>query len=87
MAVHVEDTEKPETAAVVNDVKLDSIGLKQEQIVSAAKMAADKEVNMSIWEAFKLYPKATAWSILLSTAVVMEGRINQEVPCKSSNAS
>ena len=37
MAVHVEDTEKPETATVVNDVKLDSIGLKQEELVSAAQ--------------------------------------------------
>jgi len=28
---------------------------------------------MGVWEAIKLYPKATAWSILLSTALVMEG--------------
>jgi hypothetical protein len=79
MEGHVEDAEKPETATAVNDVKLDSIGIKQEELVSAAKIAADEEVNMSIWEAFKLYTKATLWSVLLSTAVVMEDRIKQEV--------
>ena len=57
MAGHVENTEKPETATAVNDVKLDSIGIKQEELVSAGKIAADEEVNMSIWEVFKLYPK------------------------------
>lgn len=35
--------------------------------------AANIERNMSIAQAFKLYPKAVSWSILLSTAIVMEG--------------
>lgn len=28
---------------------------------------------MGVWEAVKLYPKAVAWSVLVSTALIMEG--------------
>jgi SP family general alpha glucoside:H+ symporter-like MFS transporter len=38
-----------------------------------ARNATEKEHNMSFMQAIKLYPKAVAWSILLSTAIVMEG--------------
>ncbi|TVY82806.1 Maltose permease MAL31 [Lachnellula suecica] len=38
-----------------------------------AKDATVKEHQMSIMQAIKLYPKAVGWSILLSTAIVMEG--------------
>jgi SP family general alpha glucoside:H+ symporter-like MFS transporter len=38
-----------------------------------AQAATAKEHSMSLWQGVKLYPKAIAWSILLSTAIVMEG--------------
>jgi len=38
-----------------------------------ARVGADSEKDMSILRSFRLYPKAAAWSILLSTAIVMEG--------------
>lgn len=38
-----------------------------------AKAGAELEKNMSFLGAIKLYPKAAAWSILLSTCLVMEG--------------
>ncbi|KAH7009021.1 MFS maltose permease MalP [Ilyonectria destructans] len=38
-----------------------------------AQVATAKEHSMSLWKAIKLYPKAIGWSILLSTAIVMEG--------------
>ena len=38
-----------------------------------AKAGTEIEKRMSIRQAFKLYPKAVGWSILLSTAIVMEG--------------
>lgn len=38
-----------------------------------AKDATDKEHRMGLMRALKLYPKATGWSVLLSTAIVMEG--------------
>jgi len=38
-----------------------------------AKDATDKEKRMGLLMALRLYPKAAAWSILLSTSIVMEG--------------
>ena len=38
-----------------------------------ARVGAENEKHMSLAEAFKLYPKAIGWSVLLSTAIVMEG--------------
>ncbi|EME44490.1 hypothetical protein DOTSEDRAFT_72086 [Dothistroma septosporum NZE10] len=38
-----------------------------------AKDATDKEHAMSLREAIRLYPKAIAWSMFLSSAVAMEG--------------
>jgi SP family general alpha glucoside:H+ symporter-like MFS transporter len=35
--------------------------------------ATDLEHQLGLWQSLKLYPKATAWSILLSTALIMEG--------------
>jgi MFS transporter, SP family, general alpha glucoside:H+ symporter len=40
---------------------------------SEAKVATQAEHQMSIRDAIKRYPKAVAWSILFSTAVVMDG--------------
>lgn len=46
-----------------------------EHIVSkdGAYQATVQEKNMSLLQAVKLYPKAVGWSMLLSTALVMEG--------------
>lgn len=38
-----------------------------------ARAAADAEKRMTFWRGCKLYPKAIAWSILLSMTIVMEG--------------
>ncbi|KAH8424580.1 hypothetical protein N8T08_001121 [Aspergillus melleus] len=43
------------------------------KIVENAKAATDKEQNMTLLQGIKLYPKAVAWSILISTVIVMEG--------------
>lgn len=43
------------------------------ELAAEAKDATNKEHSMSFLEAIKLYRKAVAWSLLLSTAVVMEG--------------
>ncbi|KAN0090028.1 putative MFS maltose permease [Hyaloscypha variabilis] len=42
-------------------------------ISAEAKAATDREHSMSFKQALRLYPKAVGWSILLSTAIVMEG--------------
>ncbi|EMC95249.1 hypothetical protein BAUCODRAFT_72296 [Baudoinia panamericana UAMH 10762] len=38
-----------------------------------AKAATDKEQKMTLWQGIKLYPKAIAWSLLISTCIAMEG--------------
>lgn len=38
-----------------------------------AKDATEQEKNMTLMQAIKLYPKAVAWSVLISTAIIMEG--------------
>lgn len=38
-----------------------------------AKNATDKEHKMTLWQGLKLYPKAVAWSVLISTCIAMEG--------------
>jgi SP family general alpha glucoside:H+ symporter-like MFS transporter len=43
------------------------------KVIQNAKAATEKEQNMSLMEGFKLYPKAVAWSVLISTCIVMEG--------------
>ena len=43
------------------------------KIIQFAKSATDKEHNMSLLQGIKLYPKAVAWSVLISTCIVMEG--------------
>ncbi|KAH7025037.1 general substrate transporter [Microdochium trichocladiopsis] len=41
--------------------------------VAFAKQAADDEHNLGFREAVRRYPKAVAWSVLVSTAIIMEG--------------
>jgi hypothetical protein len=42
-------------------------------VIANAKSATDKEHRMTLWEGIRLYPKAVAWSILISTCICMEG--------------
>jgi SP family general alpha glucoside:H+ symporter-like MFS transporter len=42
-------------------------------IIQNAKAATEKEQNMSLLQGIKLYPKAVAWSVLISTCIAMEG--------------
>ncbi|KAJ6477823.1 maltose permease MAL61 [Mycena vitilis] len=39
----------------------------------SAKAATEKEHQMSLWQGLRLYPKAIAWSVLISTCICMEG--------------
>lgn len=38
-----------------------------------ANKATESEQNMTLKQGIKLYPKAIAWSMFLSTAIIMEG--------------
>ncbi|KAH7193928.1 general substrate transporter [Fusarium flagelliforme] len=44
-----------------------------EMLASDAKVAAEAEHHMTLWQAVKTYPKAIGWSVLLSTTLIMEG--------------
>ncbi|KAI1618228.1 MFS transporter [Exophiala viscosa] len=44
-----------------------------DDMVLNASRATEKEHKMSLWQGIKLYPKAVAWSILISTCICMEG--------------
>ncbi|CZR67483.1 probable transporter (major facilitator superfamily) [Phialocephala subalpina] len=62
--LHPEDTVVRKASVAVENFA----GLSAE-----AKDATAKEHEMGFIQAIKLYPKAVGWSILLSTAIVMEG--------------
>lgn len=42
-------------------------------VIRHAKLASEKEHKMTLLQGLRLYPKAIAWSILISTCIVMEG--------------
>ncbi|KAI2618291.1 sugar transporter [Hypomontagnella submonticulosa] len=42
-------------------------------VIRNAKLATEKEHKMTLWQGLRLYPKAIAWSVLISTCIVMEG--------------
>lgn len=42
-------------------------------VAQDAAKATEAEVSMTLLQGLKLYPKAIGWSVLLSTAIVMEG--------------
>ncbi|KAH4199188.1 hypothetical protein HBI73_072620 [Parastagonospora nodorum] len=44
-----------------------------DRVMNDARLATEKEHNMTLLQGIKLYPKAIGWSILISTCIVMEG--------------
>lgn len=71
-------------ASPVEEVNTSPEGVQQlADRLFAAKQSTETEIKMSLWEALKLYPMASLWSILISFAVVMEGRL----PCYSGRES
>ncbi|CZR65115.1 probable alpha-glucoside transport protein [Phialocephala subalpina] len=43
------------------------------EVIHNAKNATDKEHKMTLMQGIRLYPKAVAWSLLISTCICMEG--------------
>lgn len=43
------------------------------EMTANARRATEKEQNMSLLQGIKLYPKAVAWSMLISACIIMEG--------------
>lgn len=53
--------------------KMSVVNPEMPNLMNEAKDATDNEKSMSIGQAFKTYPKAVMFSMILSTAIVMEG--------------
>ena len=67
MATNVEPvvSAKPEVDEIAQE--------KGQHSLQDARAAIAEEHSMSLWQGIKLYPRAVGWSLLLSTAVIMEG--------------
>ncbi|OQE43682.1 hypothetical protein PENCOP_c003G00713 [Penicillium coprophilum] len=57
----------------IEPVGNDLEGFTDLKTTTEAHAAIEKEHNMTALQALKLYPKAVAWSLLLSCAIIMEG--------------
>ncbi|PNY29695.1 General alpha-glucoside permease [Tolypocladium capitatum] len=78
MAPLPRDKGEGEQADVVNveSVALDRAASSDPDFAATihdAQLATAKEHSMSLWQGLKLYPRAIGWSVLFSTAIVMEG--------------
>lgn len=62
-----------ESKAPAYDEEKPQLKHEVEEILNGAAQATQKEHNMSLWQGIKLYPKAIGWSLLISTAIIMEG--------------
>jgi SP family general alpha glucoside:H+ symporter-like MFS transporter len=65
-----EKVEGAQVEAVASQVEGIEINLKDDIL---AKQAAIDEHALTLWSALQKYPKAVMWSILVSTAIIMEG--------------
>lgn len=70
----VSDPEKRALGGGGDDAGLDDGHDKARlRMIDFAKTATEKEHKMTLWQGIRLYPKAIAWSVLISTCIVMEG--------------
>ncbi|CAK5274792.1 unnamed protein product [Mycena citricolor] len=61
---------REKNAPLTEDPRLDGL---DDVLTRNAKLATNKEHEMSLLQGIRLYPKAIAWSILISTCICMEG--------------
>lgn len=43
----------------------------QQKILHDARLATEKERSMTLMQGIRLYPKAIAWSVLISACIIM----------------
>lgn len=73
MAAPAETQAAPAVADEKKDARREQHDLTLELLKQSAKLATDKEHKMTLLQGVRLYPKAVAWSIMISTCIVMEG--------------
>lgn len=67
---HISGDDRKE--AILTETEADMKANKNETL-NEAKVATDKEHKMTLMQGLRLYPKAVAWSLLISTCIAMEG--------------
>ncbi|KAI9642695.1 hypothetical protein NHQ30_008426 [Ciborinia camelliae] len=67
---HIENNEKP--LRFPEEDRL-NVTTSTEQMIKDAKASTEREHNMTLLQGIRLYPKAIAWSLLISTCIAMEG--------------
>lgn len=77
MAEHRENKEDPKSTQILEDEynkELDAEkGDSSDETLRGAQDATAQEHSMSLLEGLKKYPKACAWSVMFSSALIMEG--------------
>jgi len=72
---HVEQRKVLETARLDDEVfakmatTVDNFG----NLTQEAQQGTEYEHSMTLWQAIRMYPKATAFSMIISLSLVMEG--------------
>lgn len=64
---------QPSDIPVATDHDHDVHKKAADKVIHDARLATEKEHQMSLWQGLKLYPKAIGWSLLISTCIAMEG--------------
>lgn len=72
MVQHQEDTNDPKSINVLPE-KDEEHYISPDDILKGAQQATDAEHNMRLLEGIRKYPKACLWSLLFSSALIMEG--------------
>lgn len=72
MVQHQEDTNDPKSINVLPE-KDEEHYISPDDILKGAQQATDAEHNMTLIEGIRKYPKACLWSLLFSSALIMEG--------------
>jgi SP family general alpha glucoside:H+ symporter-like MFS transporter len=71
----------------VGHASVDQTYISEKEVTEEARLATSKEHNLSVRQGIKAYKKAIGWSILLSSAVIMEGYDTILVGLTSHHAS
>ncbi|RSL66645.1 hypothetical protein CEP53_003300 [Fusarium sp. AF-6] len=72
MVEHQEDRKDPGTVDILPD-KDEEKNLSADELLKGAEQANEAEHKMGFIQGIKRYPKACAWSLLFSSALIMEG--------------
>lgn len=72
MAEHQEDVNNPSTTTILHEKDTEQY-VSSDEILKGAVRATDGEHTMTVMQGIRKYPKAVFWSILFSSALIMEG--------------